>query len=1179
VLFSPSLLRDYYVIAFKMSHSHYFPRHLSLQDAENGPVDVDEEEPLAIAGPKVVLGEPGMGKTELVTELGRRLGIEPLSAARLMLSKEPAKFVQPGQPLLIDALDEAVARREGDAVDTIIAQLEAAGSPEFILSCRAREWQTRSESDLRRLYGRNPRIFRLKPLSRAEAHLFLTQRHVAADADHVLSHLDNSSLADLYGNPLTLELMGRVAERDTHLPSTRAGLFERVCTQIWPEHDAERQDSGLAQITEDQALFAAGAISAGLLFAGAEAVSAAGAAYVQEGDVRLPELAFLPGAGAARAVYSSKLFHSVGPARARPVHRVIAEFLAARWLAGQATSPRPQRRLLAQFVGGGAVPASLRGMHAWLAFHSPAMAEQIIAADPFGLLRYGETASLTVQQADCLFNALCELAKDDPYFRNADWDAKTVSGLMIPALRDRINTVIGSAASNAHLRSLLIEGLNGLPLAGDLARTLEGVLLSRERFYREREAAAEALFPLRDLFWWQNAISRLHDLGDQDSTRLARNLIEEVDAKVSDELLVATIFAGMGVTVCPLPRTRERLSNIVFYDPILRALPADRLRSILDLVSGYAELVAPSDWESTGDVERISSYLIVRAIDEGVVGPTDGATVWRWLQTLRRFDGSSHESKGRVFSRLNDNVELRRAVQQHALYESRRRERLWAAEIDLEHRLVGLTMHTGDVEYFLERIADADNKDPNLREDWCDLMRLACGPDGFKREVNVLADRFIRGDRELEEYRRNLENPRKPPWQIKNERQRAQRERRQLVRTEMQRKFYADHRAKLCAGELGAILDPAKAYLGYFSDLSRDQPPPDRIAKWLGPDLRDDALTGFEAVLHRGDIPTAEQLAQAFAEGATYNFSFPILAGLLERQRTGKGIADLSTEVRLIGLLLSHGGYSADDHLPALREALEAMEIGTPEERQAFARLWIEPSLAAGKEHVAGLYKLAHDPAWLETGGALAGEWLLTFPEVPEGVELELVDCLTHSGEFATLRDVAVARDALVFRNFNHMLAWLAIDVLVRFEEAQPGLAEIGAHNPEFIWFLSNRLFFERRGGMVPLSLAQAEWVVTQFRKQWPYATFAGSGSGDTSPSEATDFLRALLGRIANDTSAEAGESLQRLIAQPWDTYTGSSGTWLRNSARSRLRRHSLRCRPGHWPICSRTVHQTLRTT
>ena len=67
----------------------------------------------------------------------------------------------------------------------------------------------------------------------------------------------------------------------------------------------------------------------------------------------------------------------------------------------------------------------------------------------------------------------------------------------------------------------------------------------------------------------------------------------------------------------------------------------------------------------------------------------------------------------------------------------------------------------------MERIADADNRDPNLREDWCDLMRLARGTLRLKPEVSVLADRFIRGDRELQEFRHNLENPSKPSWENK----------------------------------------------------------------------------------------------------------------------------------------------------------------------------------------------------------------------------------------------------------------------------------------------------------------------------------------------------------------------------------------------------------------------------
>ncbi|MFG1250087.1 NACHT domain-containing protein, partial [Xanthobacter flavus] len=337
----------------------YFPRQLTLAETSTPDNEFDEAGLLALTGNKVVLGEPGMGKSALMRELGRRLEVKPITAIRFIGAKNPAKLVPDGKPLLIDGLDEAMSRREGDAIDSILAQLEHVGSPPFILSCRSREWQARGATNLADLYGADPQVLTLAPFDRADARAYLLARHPSSDADHVLDHLSANSLEDLYRNPLTLGLLGRVTESDTALPLTRAALFEQVCTLVWPEHDSDRENEGLSQLTEDEALDAAGAIAAGLLFAGAEAASAMGAAHVQKGDLRLADIEKLPKAKGARALFSSKLFHSVGRKRAKPIHRVIAEFLGARWIARQTTAPRLQRRLLAQLHGSGGVPASL----------------------------------------------------------------------------------------------------------------------------------------------------------------------------------------------------------------------------------------------------------------------------------------------------------------------------------------------------------------------------------------------------------------------------------------------------------------------------------------------------------------------------------------------------------------------------------------------------------------------------------------------------------------------------------------------------------------------------------------------------------------------------------------------------------------------------------------------------
>ena len=989
------------------------------------------------------------------------------------------------------------------------------------------------------LYGTDPHLLTLKPFDRDKAHAYLVAQHPGADADHVLDHLEAHNLEDLYRNPLTLGLMGRVARTDAQLPATRAALFERVCTLVWPEHDADRQEEGLAQLSEADALDAAGAIAAGMLFSGAEVISAAGAAQVQEGDVRLADLEDLPTAEAARAIFSSKLFQSVGTSRAAPIHKVVAEYLGARWLARQADTPRAQRRILAQLHGSGGVPASLRGLHAWLAFHSPTMAERVIAADPFGVLRYGETAALTPHLADCLFGALRALAEDDPYFRASDWDSKTAAGLMIPALKSKIDAIIASTASSAHLRSLMTEALEGTSLAAELAATLEAIMLSPERLYREREAAGDALLPHRERPWWEMTIANLTAQGGEDAPRLARHLIERVNADVPNALLVTTLFAELGMTSCSLPRRiGPRVHTMHNYDRLLDAVSSTQLIGLLDLISDFAELQDKNDWENTIEIAAITARLIVRAIDEDLLGPAQAASLWRWLGAIERAHQYDRRVKQALAESLAEADDLRHAVQKHALETDRRGDSLWITDVYLQRRLVGLAARPRDIVRMLERLERDSATDTHLRRDRDDLVRIAWGANSLDPDVLAVAEALRPGDKHLTNLLNKLNNPGKTAWEIYEGKRAAKRARKRKIEFEVTRRELKKIRGELLAGKLEAIVRPAKAYLGLYNDLSENLLPSERLAEWIGPNLRDDALIGFESVLHRNDLPTLAEISNGFARGTIFSFGFAILAGLYERMRHGKGFSDLSEPVKQAGLLLCYEdhGWNLEKEKAALCAALELSVFPAFENRLVFARRWVEPALAAGNERVAALYKLAHEPDWQATGAALGAGWLTTFTEVPESVEADLVDCLTYGGALGALRDVAEVRAATTFRNLNHALSWLAIDVLVRFDCVRADLSGIGKNNPEFIWFLRDRFRLERHG-MMQVTVAQAEWIITEFREQWPNAVALNSGWGDTRDHHATDFLRALINRIADDTSVEAGEAMARLTAGPDDSY------------------------------------------
>ena len=66
--------------------------------------------------------------------------------------------------------------------------------------------------------------------------------------------------------------------------------------------------------------------------------------------------------------------------------------------------------------------------------------------------------------------------------------------------------------------------------------------------------------------------------------------------------------------------------------------------------------------------------------------------------------------------------------------------------------MVGLAGRPKDVTWFLERLGGADNKDPALRQEWCDLMRLGMGPDGFDPDLRAASQKFRRGDAQLEAF-------------------------------------------------------------------------------------------------------------------------------------------------------------------------------------------------------------------------------------------------------------------------------------------------------------------------------------------------------------------------------------------------------------------------------------------
>lgn len=73
---------------------------------------------------------------------GRQDGYRQCTAKQLIRRANPAALLGNARVLVIDALDEVPAQRDGDAVDLVLTALGRLGHPQFVLSCWVGNWRS-----------------------------------------------------------------------------------------------------------------------------------------------------------------------------------------------------------------------------------------------------------------------------------------------------------------------------------------------------------------------------------------------------------------------------------------------------------------------------------------------------------------------------------------------------------------------------------------------------------------------------------------------------------------------------------------------------------------------------------------------------------------------------------------------------------------------------------------------------------------------------------------------------------------------------------------------------------------------------------------------------------------------------------------------------------------------------
>lgn len=449
-------------------------------------------------GAYVLLGDPGSGKTTAFKEECADLKDEGhFLSARDFIALDPANHPEwRGKTLFIDGLDEirAGAPDRRQPFDRVRSRLDQLGCPRFRLSCRGAGWL--GQNDLRHLAAvsndPNVALLQLNPLTDSDIERVLNNR-LPASAEPFLTGVRKRGLERLLANPQTLEMLIGVFSKSERLPNTRLETFEQAC-QILAQETNEDHSASVHLSALERILHAAGRICAIQLISGCRGSSSLyehaseDFPYVKAYENKEYELHLL------QAALSTRLFTLQDQNRFVEIHRHVAEFLGARYLAKCIHQGTPSSRILALIIGDdGFVVTGYRGLSAWLAAHCPSVRQQLIERDPIGIISYGDISSFSIDEKRSLLSSLKAISNEIilelrrfrgfPFLSNSFEDSVFLEVFDDPSRR----------TDHQALVALVLRVLKGVSISPRVSETLVKIIRDNTWHANIRKFALDAL--------------------------------------------------------------------------------------------------------------------------------------------------------------------------------------------------------------------------------------------------------------------------------------------------------------------------------------------------------------------------------------------------------------------------------------------------------------------------------------------------------------------------------------------------------------------------------------------------------------------------------------------------------------------------------------------------------------
>ncbi len=1109
----------------------------------------------------VLLGDPGSGKSTTFESLAKQEGGTCLKVSDFM---DMPLTVAWNAPLFLDGLDEATAVGGQTPLSRIRSKLVELGTPNFRISCREADWRGTVDSQaLQKLVNENEfEELHLAPLNSQEIVQFAAYWLKATEevAQAFVAEAENRDLEGLLANPQTLRLLiEAVGSQPDDWPRSKAETYQKACEKLVleqnEEHLAAQRDRAL---TDGQLLQAAGYLSAVLLLSGCRALAWQRQSTNQ--TLETPKVLVLnelgtprfdsdatPGLDTCRAVLTTPLFSGDGKGNFVPVHRTVAEYLGALFLAQRIRAHLPAKRILALIQGqdGGVVP-ELRGLHAWLAVVADNSVRSIlIAHDPLGLVLHGDVMNFSSQEKVQLLQAFQQEAQLYAHFRQQNWARRPMGALATPDMeahfKEWVQSPDRSATHQAVLGCVLDAMEYGQPMPA-LTDALERIVGDKSYWLVLRRAALSALCAgsasSKD---WTDPLRILETL--------RQGTIEDIDNNL------------LGVLLCKLYPAVIRAEDLwLYYKPSALFYINQYYLFWVTLSKSYAPpedipvlmeglLASGIRLETNITQHHLSETmgtLLLEAIEHfAELRPVDRVYQWFGLGTdayvKNKLDQKSQQALGQwlcghplMFCQL-----LTHSVA--VLEKSDRPTHMWLN--DIHNILCKAEVPAGGEDWYLDL---AETRTDNFR--WT-LVRHAFNLVEQRSGANAALERLSQWTQQhpmdLEwvnavilscPYSPDAERFEWLEQELEIKKEEAQNNKEELA-------FLSKELPKLAGNEASLNL---LVFIGEGLSVYEAYPPPpqEQLLEKLhnNPHWVQMALAGLRHCLRVSDqLPRVADILASYRKGQGYNMGTPLLAAMQlrydETPVTATSTAfDLDDTLlqALVAFRLTHNFGATPEWFTALAQAQPDLvaEVMLPYMQQRFADK---------AEHVHGLYELTQDPHYLAVAQRVAPALVQALPRKIGSKQLSslrgLVACVLRTLDRSQQLALVAQRVAKPGMDIAQHVYWLTAGVQLDPQSYLPRLKHYLQGNQTRVAHACDLL---RELSLDETALAQltlevkAYWVEL-LGKHYPPSLRPDQRGAQivTTAMASTEFVERLIAHIAADPSDAACQALASLAQQP----------------------------------------------